>query len=249
MFTDSSIGIPACMLGQWPDLGYHTSADTLEVIDPAVLAFSSRTAALYVYTLSNLSLEDAAAIQVKAHESLNKRIGDIIGKTVSGKISKGRSAAQLNHVKKFYISAARDYRRVLKEGYEGLIEKEEAWIRGVVEVAKAYLEVADADGAKKEQRDSRVFRRCYKAPLHRVAHNAYAFPESKETLAEYQQLYREFGHRGYTIETLAQFYLDGKRSVSDIEELIICDTGVENCHILLDVWWKLLEQIELIQEV
>lgn len=46
MLTDSTIGIPAVMLGQDPDKFYHTSTDTPDKLDSKQMAFSSRIAAL-----------------------------------------------------------------------------------------------------------------------------------------------------------------------------------------------------------
>ena len=58
VYSDPTIGIPCCMLGQWPDLNYHTATDTLDVIDPAVLQFSCLTAAYFAYSLATLKAAD-----------------------------------------------------------------------------------------------------------------------------------------------------------------------------------------------
>lgn len=53
ILSDPTLSIPTIMLGQSPDKNYHTSSDTLEVIDPIVLKFSTTLAASYVYALAN----------------------------------------------------------------------------------------------------------------------------------------------------------------------------------------------------
>ncbi|MBP0970223.1 MAG: DUF4910 domain-containing protein, partial [Oscillospiraceae bacterium] len=58
IYADPSINIPCCMLGQWPDLNYHTATDTLDVIDPEVLKFSCLTAICFAYNLANLTADD-----------------------------------------------------------------------------------------------------------------------------------------------------------------------------------------------
>jgi hypothetical protein len=50
MFTDSTVGIPAVMLGQYPDRFYHTSTDTIDKIDPIQMALATRVAALTALT-------------------------------------------------------------------------------------------------------------------------------------------------------------------------------------------------------
>ena len=58
ILSDPTIGIPTPMFGQWPDKTYHTSGDTLEVIDPFILSQSAAFAASFSYTLANLQPED-----------------------------------------------------------------------------------------------------------------------------------------------------------------------------------------------
>lgn len=248
VFADPAIGIPSCMIGQWPDLHYHTATDTLEVIDPNVLAFSCRSAALYAYILSNLDLADMREVQNLAHISLQNRLSGITTDALRGKVTSAVSAARLKYIEEFYTGAARDFRRVLPDCDEQ-VEKEVAWIQETIRSTRHYLDLDNEQGEVTTQNDKRVFKRNYSSPLHRVAHNAAAYPDSKETLKQYLQLYKEFGHRGYTIETLTQFYTNGKRTVDEIVERVLCDTGVADCRVLMDVWFSLLEQIGLIEEV
>jgi hypothetical protein len=37
IFSDSTVGVPMPMLIQWPDKFYHTSADTIEKVDPRII--------------------------------------------------------------------------------------------------------------------------------------------------------------------------------------------------------------------
>lgn len=46
MFTDSTVGIPAVMLNQFPDRFYHTSTDTPDKLDTRQMAYASRIGAL-----------------------------------------------------------------------------------------------------------------------------------------------------------------------------------------------------------
>jgi hypothetical protein len=49
IFSDPTVGVPMAMIIQWPDKFYHTSADTLEKVDPVSLARSGSLAAAYAY--------------------------------------------------------------------------------------------------------------------------------------------------------------------------------------------------------
>ena len=49
IFSDPTVGVPMAMIIQWPDKFYHTSADTLEKVDPVSLARSGSLAAAFAY--------------------------------------------------------------------------------------------------------------------------------------------------------------------------------------------------------
>ena len=65
--SDPSVGIPTPMLIQWPDRFYHTTADTLEHVDPQSLWLSGVLAGSYLVWLA---LADAAAGQWLGWEML-----------------------------------------------------------------------------------------------------------------------------------------------------------------------------------
>jgi hypothetical protein len=52
VFSDPTVGVPCPMLIQWPDKFYHTSADTLDKVDPASLARAAVLTATYAYFLA-----------------------------------------------------------------------------------------------------------------------------------------------------------------------------------------------------
>src|SRR5438067_2091727 len=52
LFADPTVGIPCPMIIQWPDKFYHTSADTLDKVDPAMLRRAGILAATYAYAIA-----------------------------------------------------------------------------------------------------------------------------------------------------------------------------------------------------
>jgi len=60
MLTDSTVGIPAVMLNQFPDRFYHTSTDTADKLDTRQMAYASRIGALSAlsYVLPNHVYEE-----------------------------------------------------------------------------------------------------------------------------------------------------------------------------------------------
>ncbi len=52
IFADPSVGVPCPMLIQWPDKFYHTSADTIDKVDPAMLRRAGILTCAYAYSLA-----------------------------------------------------------------------------------------------------------------------------------------------------------------------------------------------------
>lgn len=60
ILSDPTVGVPCPMLIQFPDRFYHTSADTLDKVDPAMLARVATMAAAYLYFLASAGPREAA---------------------------------------------------------------------------------------------------------------------------------------------------------------------------------------------
>ena len=60
IFGDPSVGVPAPMLIQWPDRFYHTTADTLDRVDPRSLARAAALTATYAYFAANAGPREVA---------------------------------------------------------------------------------------------------------------------------------------------------------------------------------------------
>ncbi len=60
ILSDPTVGVPCPMIIQWPDKFYHTSMDTLDKIDPAMLVRVGSIAATYAYFLADAGRKEAA---------------------------------------------------------------------------------------------------------------------------------------------------------------------------------------------
>ena len=58
ILSDPLIGVPCVSFTQWPDLFYHTSGDTVERIDPTLVATTARIAGCIIWTLANMTEAD-----------------------------------------------------------------------------------------------------------------------------------------------------------------------------------------------
>ena len=62
VYTDSSFGIPAIYLNDWPDRYIHTNLDTPAKVDPTKLKRAAFIGAASAYFLANVKADDAASI-------------------------------------------------------------------------------------------------------------------------------------------------------------------------------------------
>jgi aminopeptidase-like protein len=66
IWGDPSVGVTCPMLIQWPDKFYHTSEDTIDKVDPKMLAVAGTLTATYLYTAATATPADAAYIADQA---------------------------------------------------------------------------------------------------------------------------------------------------------------------------------------
>jgi aminopeptidase YwaD len=66
IWGDPSVGVTCPMLIQWPDKFYHTSEDTIDKVDPKMLAVAGRLTSTYLYTAATATATDAAYVADQA---------------------------------------------------------------------------------------------------------------------------------------------------------------------------------------
>lgn len=74
VYCDPTVHIPCVTFMQWLDKNYHTSADTIENIDPEMLHKSASMAACWAYALASLSLDDIAPVFARMRERFLARL-------------------------------------------------------------------------------------------------------------------------------------------------------------------------------
>jgi hypothetical protein len=77
-FTNSTIGVPCIMLLQWPDLFYHTSADTIDKVSANSLKRVGWIATVATLTLANANEEEACLLAVQTASRGLARIEEVV---------------------------------------------------------------------------------------------------------------------------------------------------------------------------
>lgn len=115
VYCDPTIGIPCCMLGQWPDLNYHTATDTLDVIDPAVLKFSCLTAVNFAYNLATMKAEDVPYLFAKLEENIVIEKNRLMKQYLDGKIEKTMFGSALFQLKDYFLACVDSVKRIVPD--------------------------------------------------------------------------------------------------------------------------------------
>lgn len=77
-FTNSTVGVPCIMLLQWPDLFYHTSADTIDKVSANSLKRVGWIATVATLTLANANEEEACLLAVQTASRGLARIEEVV---------------------------------------------------------------------------------------------------------------------------------------------------------------------------
>lgn len=235
VYSDPSIGIPCCMLGQWPDLNYHTATDTLDVIDPAVLKFSCLTAANFAYDLACLTADDLPVLFEELDSSMTEMKTALANEYLRGDISKEMFGSLLSKYRQYFLDSVRSAETLVKDAD---ISSE---IKHVNRLFDAWMEQYDlSDSYPLDEEMTDVYRRTAVGPFQTLSdYKALGYDEA---IRHYEQ---NKTVKGYEFEGLTLNYIDGRRTVGQLIRELSLEYREDMNHDVLN-YLKLLEAIGLI---
>ncbi len=209
VYCDPSIGIPCCMLGQWPDLNYHTATDTLDVIDPAVLKFSCLTAANFAYDLATLKKEDLPYLFAKQEEVLFEDKNRYALEYLDGKIGKPMFGSLMFCLKDYYLNCLDAACRLVEDCD---VRKQKEHVAKIFDEWIAFYDLKDDYPVEDDL--NVIYRRKFIGPVHQVSdYRALGFGEA---LDEYQEKTKKDPFAMFGVQDLVTNLIDGKRSLGQI---------------------------------
>jgi len=276
VYSDPTVGVGCPMMIQWPDKFWHTSYDTLDKVDPAMLRRVALMTATYAYSIANagpaeavwLANEVAARgrrelvekMQAVVSEAADVPEGDEAGKELAKTLAKMKKIIpyQLEHKVGAVKSVARLYGE--DEGYEAM-EKEL-----VVELERvAKHEKKRAESAIKGIAERRGFAPLPSARRGRlkkieaeakemVPKRLFRGPPStrpwvrKLSVEDREALWRlgKDHPEGRSLGTLAMYWADGERSLLEVSGLVELEAGKTDLEFLVKQF-KLLEKMGLVE--
>ncbi|MBR3365231.1 MAG: DUF4910 domain-containing protein, partial [Solobacterium sp.] len=235
VYSDPSIGIPCCMLGQWPDLNYHTATDTLDVIDPAVLKFSCLTAANFAYDLACLTADDLPVLFEELDSSMTEMKTALANEYLRKDINKEMFGSLLAKYRQYFLAAVQSAETLVKDADIS------AEIKHVNRLFDAWMEQYDlSDCYPLDEELTDVYRRTAVGPFQTLSdYKALGYDEA---IRHYEQ---NKTVKGYEFEGLALNYIDGSRTVGQLIRELSLEYRQDMKHDVLN-YLKLLEAIGLI---
>ncbi len=258
IFADPSVGVPCPMLIQWPDKFYHTSADTIDKVDPAMLRRAGILTCAYAYSI-------AAAGEPQALWLLNElsvAFRQALPRTLTDRPEAAAAApgAWIDRQSRFLLDRHREalnaVRRLsdstrinsliatLRDDAERVARDERDRARSAAtwdKSAPVGTPIAPAASEWDEQAAALVYRRTVPGPLG-MHWDDYALPAERR-----EELHTVSARRdAYPMLTLALYWLDGHRTLRDVADLVEAECDLRDTETLVR-WAALLAEGNVLQ--
>ncbi len=273
ILSDPSVGVPTPMIIQWPDKFYHTSEDTPDKTDPAMLSRVGSLAATYAYFLANAGQQEAIWL---GHEMMARFKRDVV-QIVQEKITevteeaqepeeaeeteRGGAVASLRKKVAYLVEREREALASLKrlspeiavEGWQ--VEVAEFAARELARGEEAIRTLARGrDWGELSQESARELDEWEEKAASIVPRRSYRGPVSlrpylhqlSEEEREQRWQFLKAHKKGFTLPALAVYWADGERSLLEIADLIELETDQRDVELLVH-YFQTLAKLNLIE--
>lgn len=224
MFNDGMVGVPALMLGHWPDWTHHTSEDTPDKVDPTTLkrvGVLSTAAALWLATAGDEDIVEGSA-------SLANRVTGAAVADFFERLRMGTAGRGIEGTRGMPIWFEMERARILSMGSLVRPEREEE-VNEWTEHLKLLTppEVMEAIGAYRQHRATNltpVPRRLFLGPLADSYASTWFREQMGADYAWWEEQSEKIPHWDILVyETLN--FTDGQRSLAEIEDAVRAEFG------------------------
>ncbi|HAI21433.1 MAG TPA: hypothetical protein DCM14_06015, partial [Clostridiales bacterium UBA8153] len=254
IFSDPTVDVPCPMVIQWPDRYYHTNADTVDKVDPFMMGKVSCLAATYAYFLAVagyaeavwMAQEQTFSFARELHQAARARFDPVLTAAGEPEAETGRLAAEATRefarlsafLKDRRIQDIHSLSRLLAPAeqkafaavVEGLVPELDRTTQaeaGRWQAALAFLKPAGRLPEDPEEAEWRkvavtmVPRRSYRGPVSLHRHLFRLDTQEREEWAKFM----EGRARAASEFTHALYWMDGRRSLAEVHELVQLETG------------------------
>jgi hypothetical protein len=249
IFSDPSVGVPMPMIIQWPDKFYHTTADTLDKVDPGMLGKVCVLAAAYVYWLAEAGEAEARWLASEMSARFRQRIIGMAQAAVTGADEDDGSdqitlRSQLEYQVERHKEALASLTRLAPVDVSGWQVDDAAFAEAELARVASLLPERTDNRESNEQATRLVPRRLFRGPLQIRDHVSRLDEAARDEWWEFNRRIGEKASR--TVPVLAQYWADGQRTVDEIGRLIALETGSEATSLLID-YFRFIERLGLVE--
>ena len=258
ILSDPTVGVPTPMLIQWPDKFYHTSADTIDKVDPRMLAVVGGLTTAYTYFVAAagqaearwLGREVVARGQARLARLAQEAHAQALGAEAPALAA---IAAQTRRRLAFWADrteAALGSLSRLAEGLEAAIEQWQALEAELGRLARAAgAELSEpAPAAPDEwaaQAERLVLRRLVRGPVS-LGDLVGRLSPADQALA--RDLTRAHPEAMRTLPVQMVYWLDGRRTLRQVADLVECESGLRDLECMVQVA-GILERAGLLERI
>lgn len=269
IFSDPTVGVPMAMLIQWPDKFYHTSADTLDRIDPDMLARAGCLAAAFAFFAAAagkaeatwLAYEVSARFRARMIAEIQDHVTQMWDGTVPANLNTLEQRAQYQLDR--HGEALQTIQRLSAEAELLVTElKSETalWVRshlaGISNAVQACADerAADVGATDHQKRDQGEWEEKATRIAPRRRHRGPADVRgrwsrlSAAERAAWLELVHARASGAWTLPVLAEYWADGKRTVHQIVHLVEMESGVRDAELIVKRF-ELLHKLGLVDLV
>lgn len=258
--SDPTVGIPAPMLIQWPDSFYHTTADTMAMVDENSLWTAGVLAGSYLMWLATAGRQDVLWLgweMLHRYEAdLAAFVGDALAAMASrspqetarawSDLSEGvafrlermsaalESLLRLAPVENALLSLVGD----LNELTDGLLERARHQVR-----PRTLPGLAQQTDAWTLRASAIIPQRLYRGPIMEMGSPNQLFAFDEEDIVTWRGLYAQIPE-WRLVRVFAEYWADGQRNLAEIAHLVAMESG-QSAGPAIETWFRLLEKAGL----
>ncbi|HEU4872147.1 MAG TPA: M28 family peptidase, partial [Pyrinomonadaceae bacterium] len=243
VYTDSSFGIPAIYLNDWPDRYIHTNLDTPANVDPTKLKRAAFIGAASAYFLANVKADDAASILKVLQAHSLRRTSNMLARRapLTPEEAANLTRFHLWHERALVDSMERFFRipATTRSDADAFLGNVERLVGGVKPAA-----AAQGDGRLVFRRSAKV-----KGPMSAFGYDYFTDHygeerESKLRLPQYRGLRGSGSEYAYEVLNL----VNGRRTAQEIRDVVSATYGPVTLEVVIE-YLRALESIHVVEAV